>query len=70
MTGDDRQDPSATPPRCCCNADPFADLPPDERPRNRSPLGNLRRVICPVCGLEYWTNRGGDVCSGCAKGMK
>ena len=52
---------------CACNADPFADLPPEARPRGRAPMGNLRRVICPQCGLEYWTNRTGDVCPDCEK---
>ncbi len=59
-----------TPVPCACNADPFAALPPEERPRDKPPMGNLRHVVCPVCGLEYWTNRAGDVCSDCAKGKR
>lgn len=70
MTGEDQERQPATLPQCCCSADPFAALPPEERPRNKPPLGNLRHVICPVCGLEYWTNRAGDVCSDCAKRKK
>jgi hypothetical protein len=70
MTAEDQERPSATLPQCCCNTDPFAALPPEERPRNKSPLDNLRHVICPVCGLEYWTNRAGDICSECAKKSK
>jgi hypothetical protein len=55
---------------CCCHIDPFAALPPEERPRGKPPMGNLRHVICPVCGLEYWTNRVSDVCPQCAKGQR
>jgi len=52
---------------CACNADPFAALPPEERPRGKPPMGNLRRVICPMCRLEYWTNRTADLCPVCEK---
>ncbi len=55
---------------CCCYIDPFAALPPEERPRGKSPMGNLRHVVCLVCGLEYWTNRAGDVCSKCEREQK
>jgi small redox-active disulfide protein 2 len=36
------------------------------RPRKDS-MSGLRKVICPVCGLNYWTNRDTDVCSDCEK---
>jgi hypothetical protein len=52
---------------CTCNADPFVALPPEMRPRAKPPMGNLRHVICPMCGLEYWTNRAGDVCPDCER---
>ena len=52
---------------CACVADPFAELPPDMRPRPQSRMGNLRRVTCPACGLNYWTNRAIDLCVDCEK---
>jgi hypothetical protein len=52
---------------CACSADPFADLPPEARPRGKAPLGNLRCVVCPACDLEYWTNRKTDICPACVK---
>ncbi|MGC8878249.1 MAG: hypothetical protein ACP5R2_03410 [Anaerolineae bacterium] len=55
---------------CGCHLDPFAALPPEERPRGKSPLGDLRHVVCPICGLEYWTNRAGDVCPKCEKAQR
>ena len=51
---------------CACNADPFASLPPEMRPRT-DVMSGLRKVVCPVCGLNYWTNRDTDVCSGCER---
>jgi len=51
---------------CACNRDPFAGLPPEMRPRKDS-MSGLRKVVCPVCGLNYWTNRDTDVCSDCEK---
>jgi hypothetical protein len=55
-------------PKCMCVADPFADLPPEARPRpKKPPMGNLRQVICPECGLKYWTNRSTDLCIDCEK---
>ena len=51
---------------CACNRDPFASLPPEMRPR-KDVMSGLRKVVCPVCGLNYWTNRDTDVCSDCEK---
>ena len=51
---------------CSCTSDPFASLPPEMRPR-KDVMSDLRKVVCPVCGLNYWTNRETDVCSGCEK---
>ena len=52
---------------CNCVTDPFADLPPEVRPPSKSRLGKLRPVICPGCGLKYWTNRLTDLCKACQK---
>jgi small redox-active disulfide protein 2 len=49
---------------CSCNVDPFTSLPPELRPRKDS-MSGLRKVTCPSCGLNYWTNRDTDVCSDC-----
>ncbi len=46
---------------CACNADPFASLPLEMRPR-KGVMSGLRKVVCPVCGLNYWT------CAPTAKG--
>ena len=51
---------------CACNRDPFASLPPEMRPR-KDVMSGLRKVVCPVCGLNYWTNRSTDVCSECER---
>ena len=51
---------------CACNADPFAGLPPELRP-HKDVMSGLRKVVCPVCGLNYWTNRSTDVCSACER---
>lgn len=51
---------------CSCMTNPFAELPPEMR----SPPGkksSLRQVVCPICGLEYWTNRRTEVCFDCEK---
>jgi hypothetical protein len=54
--------------QCCCRAeDPFADLPPEARPRPRKKENGLRETTCPSCGLVYWTNRNTDTCMSCAK---
>ena len=52
-------------PGCSCITDPFAELPPEVRPPAKPAMGNLRQVICPGCGLEYWTNRSTDLCRDC-----
>jgi hypothetical protein len=56
-------------PVCSCTSDPFADLPPELRPRRKKHMGNLRQVTCPGCGLQYWTNRSTDLCIACQKKM-
>lgn len=50
---------------CSCSGDPFASLPPDLQPKNKSWKANFRQVTCPSCGTEYWTNRDTDLCSDC-----
>jgi small redox-active disulfide protein 2 len=57
---------SDKPAGCACNRDPYAGLPPDMRPR-RDSMSGLRKVVCPICGLNYWTNRDTDVCSECER---
>jgi hypothetical protein len=54
-------------PICTCVKDPFADLPPELRPRPVQKIGGLRKVACPGCGLVYWTNRATDLCIECEK---
>lgn len=62
------QDPEDIPPAVCtCITDPFADLPPELRPRPKPHMGNLRQVTCPGCRLNYWTNRSTDLCPDCQK---
>jgi hypothetical protein len=60
-------DPGELPPTCSCGRDLFADLPPELRPKQLPNIGGLRQVICPGCGLKYWTNRATDVCMDCEK---
>ena len=52
-----------------CNwvTDPFTELPPEARPPAKGRMGKLRRVTCPGCGLDYWTNRPTDLCKDCQK---
>jgi small redox-active disulfide protein 2 len=57
---------SDKPGGCACSRDPFASLPPELRP-HKDAMSGLRKVVCPVCGLNYWTNRDTDVCSDCEK---
>ncbi len=52
---------------CSCFQDPFAALPPELRPRQRSWKDGLRKVTCPECGFQYWTNRETDLCLDCEK---
>jgi small redox-active disulfide protein 2 len=57
---------SDKPGGCACSRDPFASLPPEMRP-HKDAMSGLRKVMCPSCGLNYWTNRDTDVCSDCEK---
>ena len=54
-------------PKCSCFQDPFADLPPELRPHQRTWMDDLRQVTCPGCGLQYWTNHETDLCADCEK---
>lgn len=54
-------------PICTCIQDPYADLPPELRPKPVQKIGGLRKVTCPGCGLVYWTNRPTDLCVNCEK---
>jgi len=63
---DDKSD-DVSPTICICITDPFAELPPETRPRLNPRMGCLRKVACPVCGLKYWTNRSTNLCSDCRK---
>ncbi len=67
VTGDAPETEGGKPPQCSCMQDPFAALPPELRPRPASELNGLRKVVCPVCGLNYWTNRNTDLCVDCEK---
>lgn len=58
---------SDKPADCTCNRDPFAGLPPEMRPRRQDAMAGLRKVVCPICGMTYWTNRDTDVCSDCER---
>ena len=52
--------------QCSCIRNPFANLPPEMQPKLRK-KSSLRKVTCPGCGREYWTNRSTDVCFDCEK---
>ena len=67
MSAPDNKPDDISPAVCTCIADPFAELPPEARPRLKPPMGGLQKVECPVCGLEYWTNRSTGLCSDCRK---
>jgi hypothetical protein len=67
MTPHDETSDDVPPSVCSCTSDPFADLPPELRPRPKPRMGNLRQVTCPGCGLKYWTNRSTDLCPDCEK---
>jgi ribosomal protein S27E len=54
-------------PICSCVQDPYADLPPELRPRPAQKTSSLRKVTCPGCGLVYWTNRKTELCVDCEK---
>jgi len=49
---------------CSCTTDPFAAVPPELQPRPKK-KASLRKVNCPVCGKEYWTNRETHLCLDC-----
>jgi len=51
---------------CNCMQNPFANLPPEMRPKIRKKSW-LRKTTCPGCGREYWTNRSTDLCFDCEK---
>jgi hypothetical protein len=51
---------------CSCVTDPFGAVPPEEWPEPRK-QGSLRRVECPACGKEYWTNRETYLCMDCER---
>ena len=51
---------------CTCVTDPFSAVPPELRPQPRK-KGSLRKVGCPSCGKEYWTNRQGELCLDCER---
>jgi hypothetical protein len=52
-------------PGCSCVSDPFANLPPELRPKGQPDSSSLRKVTCPGCGKVYWTNRKVDICFEC-----
>lgn len=52
--------------QCSCMRNPFANLPPEMRPKPQK-KSSLRETTCTVCGLEYWTNRSTNVCFDCEK---
>ena len=54
-------------PICNCAQDLYVDLPPELQPEKKSWKSGFRHVTCPSCGLEYWTNREGDLCTNCQK---
>ena len=54
-------------PGGCCGGDPYASLPAELRPKAAAKKDGLRQVICPGCGLIYWTNRNTDLCVLCER---
>lgn len=52
---------------CTCRNDPFASLPPELIPKQKTWKSKFRKVTCPGCGLIYWTNRNTDLCYECEK---
>ncbi|MEW6716738.1 MAG: hypothetical protein AB1345_04445 [Chloroflexota bacterium] len=61
-----KPDAAASKPACTCMKDPLTDLPSDS-PKPTQKTGGLRKVTCPGCGLDYWTNRKTDLCLACEK---
>jgi len=55
------------PEDCSCTADPFASLPAELQPKQKSWSAKLRKATCPGCGLVFWTNRQTDLCGECEK---
>lgn len=64
---EDVNPPEGQSPLCSCVKDPFAALPPELRPRQRSWMDGFRKVTCPGCGSQFWTNRKTDLCVDCEK---
>jgi hypothetical protein len=64
------QDDPTDPALCACIQDPYANLPPEMRPRPVKKMGGLRKSKCPGCGLSFWTNRETDYCMDCEKTKK
>jgi hypothetical protein len=58
MPNQERQNTDLQP--CDCKSDPFANLPPELRPKQKSWKSGLRNVTCPG-----WTNQESDYCSKC-----
>ena len=58
---------NASPSGCDCVQDPFASLPPDLHPKNKTWKSSFRKVTCPGCELEFWTNMNDNFCFGCRK---
>jgi hypothetical protein len=54
---------------CSCIQDPFASLPSELRPRLEPKKGGLRKLSCPQCNQEYWTNRDTDLCIQCERSI-
>jgi len=42
-------------------------VPPELRPRSKTWQSGLRKVACPGCGLEFWTNSEWDYCVACRR---
>ncbi len=64
---DESQANPGTPASCSCMRDPYADVPPEQRPPAAPRKIGLREVTCPGCGLKYSTNRATDLCMECEK---
>jgi hypothetical protein len=61
---DEQAEPGTGGGPCC--VDPFAELPPEQRPAPERKNTGLRKTTCPECGLVYWTNRPTEVCIHCS----
>lgn len=62
---ENQKDPQ--PSNCSCVKDPYADLPPELWPKNKTWKTGFREVTCPGSGLDYWTNLVGALCMDCKK---